>query len=279
MSQPKGPDLATLCVPGANLTRMNLEGANLSHANLSKAKFFHTKLKGATFTDTQFSAFEPNYPLNSYKNSEQTHAVFFNTLDDIQPELDRHQETNSNHPTLKAMVAHSLVTLLAKAPAETGLAKFIESENHPFFNRFDLAAQTPSLLRGLVQDTARGMSTAPLTPSTLKLCAYFLIHMPKLSAEQSDLLYFFSVKERKNALIQAISTDDTLKGLTTGKYQESTCALTQILNTRRHLFHTERKPNETASSKALFGLFSQNQSLNESGPIATQSTALKATKT
>lgn len=252
---------------GTTLTRTDLQGANLNKAKLTNAGFFSTKLQGARLNNTILGDFEPNHSLKSYKNSKQTNAVFFNTLNDIPTELDRlNRECTQNTPqsTLQAMVAHSLINQLAKAPTDEVIPLLAQYKDHDFFNGFDWAAHTPSFIRGLTQDTARGMGTQ-LTPTKMALSAYFLIQQPKLTTHLTDLLHFFTTKERKTALITAIESNQALRNsLDLDKLQNNDTALTQILNTRRHLFHTERKPNQTASSKQLFSLFRSSSNFTES---------------
>lgn len=247
----------------ADLTRANLQGANLTEANLSNASFFNAKLQGAQFNQATFSPFEPDHHLNSYKNSKHTSAIFFNSVDDIPAELNHLAANANNHPqaTLQAMVAHSLVNKLAIAPADTVMEKLLEYKAHDFFAGYDWAAHYPSFVRGLM----RGQSPLNLHDARMALCAYFLIHMPRLTSEEKDLHDAFLTEKRKDQLNQMIEKDQRLKNtLSLDKLTENNCAFTHIINTRRHLFRTERDPNETKHSIQLFSLFKTSINLSDS---------------
>jgi hypothetical protein len=246
----------------ADLTRANFIKANLAGANLSDASLFNTKLYGAQFNhQTTFSPFELNHHLNSYKNSKHTSALFFRSLDDIPETLD-HLAAANPQATLQAMVAHSLINKLVAVPADAVMEKLLEYKDHAFFAGYDWTAHYPSFLRGLMRgDSAMSL----LNEAKMKLCAYFLINMPRLTNDQKDLHDAFLTESRKTQLNQMIKEDLRLKNmLSLEKLQENNCAFTHIINTRRHLFRSERKPNETKHSIQLFSLFKASINLSSS---------------
>jgi hypothetical protein len=222
-----------------DLTDQSFEGADLTEADFT----------GATLTNTTWGKFEPNYSIYASKKSKHTSAYFFKSIDEIKETLDRlPQEKTDEIKTLQAIVAHSLINKLMNSNANS-TEELTKHQTHDFFQDFDWATHAPSLLRNLIN----GRSAISTNQEKAKLCAYFLIMMPKLTKHERDILDFFLTTDKKDALIKAVETNPTL--LNEETLEQNQCAYTQIINTRRHLFNTERDPNETKHSIQLHNLF------------------------